>query len=110
VVYKYIGLQVGVGVAVLLLQPASAWAQAGAKLIIAMSHTGNFTLGKPGAYTIVVSNIGGTAASSVRVQVVFPNLPNTTTFDGNAAGNGWSCYVTGGIPTPWMPQRVTAPV
>ena len=71
-VHKCTGLLVGVRLAVLLLQPPSAWAQAGPKLIIAMSHTGNFTLGKPGVYTIVVSNIGGTAASSVRVQVVFP--------------------------------------
>src|SRR5579864_6160388 len=74
----------GVGVAVLLLKPSTAWAQAGPNLVIAMSHRGNFTVGVNGVYTILVSNIGGTAASSVRVQVVFPNLPNTTEFNGNA--------------------------
>jgi hypothetical protein len=42
-----------------LLSPTSAWAQAGPDLVIAMSHSGNFTVGANGIYTIVVSNIGG---------------------------------------------------
>ena len=91
------------GLAAVLSQPSTAWAQAGPNLVIAMSHTGNFTLGQHGVYTIVVSNIGGTASSGqIEVGVFFPNYPNTTNFGGTAMGNGWSCDVNGGIPTAWI--------
>src|ERR1700682_6174290 len=56
---------VGAGVAVLLSQPSTAWAQgAGPDLVIAMSHHGNFTVGTNGVYTIVITNIGGTATDA----------------------------------------------
>ena len=45
---------VSLGLATVLSQPSTAWAQAGANLAIAMSHTGNFTVGVNGVYTIVV--------------------------------------------------------
>jgi hypothetical protein len=59
-------LFIGVGVAVLLSQPSTAWAQAvGPDTTIAMSHSGNFTVGVNGVYTIVVTNIGRTATSGL---------------------------------------------
>jgi uncharacterized repeat protein (TIGR01451 family) len=92
--HKYTCLLVGWGVAVLLSQPSTVWAQAGPNLAIAMSHTGNFTVGENGVYTIVVSNIGGTASSGqITVedelnasQVYYFNFVSET-------GTGWSCSV-----------------
>jgi uncharacterized repeat protein (TIGR01451 family) len=55
-----------------------------AKGAIAMSHRGNFTVGEPGVYTIVVSNIGGTASSGL-IEVT------TSFFSVSATGTGWSC-------------------
>ena len=98
------GLVAGVASVVLFAPPSTAWAQAGANLVTALTHSGNFTLGQPGVYTIVVSNIGGTASSGqIMVGMFFPNLPNTTIFDYEAAtGAGWSCSMDGGIPTDWL--------
>ena len=57
-------LVAGVASVVLFARPSTAWAQSpGTDLTIAMSHAGNFTVGVNGVYTIVVSNIGGTASS-----------------------------------------------
>jgi hypothetical protein len=101
---KCLLVSVGVGVAFLLAQPSPAWAQAGANLVITLSHRGNFTLGEHGVYTIVVSNVGGTASvGQIEAGMFFPNLPNTTIFDyESATGNGWSCSMGGGIPTDWL--------
>src|ERR1700730_4771734 len=52
-----------VGVAVLLCGPAPLCAQTGPNLAMAVHHTGNFTVGQSGVYTIVVSNNGGTPSS-----------------------------------------------
>jgi hypothetical protein len=88
--HKSIGLRAGVTVAVLLALPWTAWAQAGPNLVIAMSHTGNFTVGVPGVYTIVVSNIGGTASSGyLAVEDVLGYLPFTFV---SATGTDWSCH------------------
>jgi hypothetical protein len=51
-----------VGMGVVLSRPSTAWAQGGGtNLVIAMSHSGNFTVGENGVYNIVVSNVGATA-------------------------------------------------
>jgi uncharacterized repeat protein (TIGR01451 family) len=74
----------GVGVAVLLSQPSTAWAQAvGPDFTIALSHTGTVTVGQPAIYTIVVSNIGGTAGGGA--------LQVGTDLLGDATGTGWGC-------------------
>jgi hypothetical protein len=53
-----------VAAAALLSQPSTASAHAvGPAFTLAVSHAGNFTVGVNGVYTIVVSNIGGTASS-----------------------------------------------
>jgi hypothetical protein len=98
--HKSTRLLVGVGVVVLLLRPSTVWAQAG-PLAIAMSHTGNFTVGVKGVYTIVVSNIGGTASSGqIQVNDAFydgrTDLPFTFV---SAVGTGWSCSYVIGLPS-----------
>ena len=101
-------LLVGVGLATVLLQPSTASAQAGPDLVIAMSHNGNFTVGENGVYTIVVSNIGGTASSgqiavSDTLDNAFPTRPamDIPQFGFvSATGTGWSCSLVhvGGFP------------
>jgi uncharacterized repeat protein (TIGR01451 family) len=82
-------VSLGVGVAVLLSQPSTVRAQAGPNLVIAISHTGNFTVGENGVYTIVITNIGGTAYSGfTEVDDHLTSLPFGFV---SATGNGWSC-------------------
>jgi hypothetical protein len=64
-----IRLLAAVAVAGLLSQPSLAWAQPAPDIRIAMTHTGNFTVGVNGIYTIVVSN-GGSTAFSGRIDVI----------------------------------------
>jgi uncharacterized repeat protein (TIGR01451 family) len=62
-------------------------------LTIAMSHTGNFTLGGTGVYTITVSNTGGSAVNTpVTVTDV---LPTGLTYAGLDTVNGWTISVDG---------------
>jgi uncharacterized repeat protein (TIGR01451 family) len=72
--------------------PSAARAQAvGPDLVIAMSHTGNFTVGENGVYTIVVSNIGGTATNG-GILLTDEMLPPGFTYV-SATGTSWSCYL-----------------
>jgi uncharacterized repeat protein (TIGR01451 family) len=76
--------------AVLLCEPLAAWAQTGPDLVVAKSHSGNFTLDTNGVYTIVVSNIGATASSGqITVEDQLPNALHVV----SASGTGWSCSV-----------------
>jgi uncharacterized protein (TIGR03437 family) len=60
-----------------------------ADLTIAKSHTGNFTQGQIGAtYTLIVSNIGSAATSSL--VTVTDSLPTGLTATA-LSGPGWSC-------------------
>jgi uncharacterized repeat protein (TIGR01451 family) len=92
----------GVASVVLFAQPSTAWAQAGANLTIAMSHTGNFTVGENGVYTIVVSNIGGAASrGTIDVFETLDDVPNATTLGFvSEIGAGWSCSQFYGFPNP----------
>jgi hypothetical protein len=111
--HKSIGLLAGVTVAVLLSQPSIAWAQAGPNLAIAMSHSGNFTVGENGVYTIVVSNIGGTATGGTMLAGVYlllngsgvpvPGMPSFGFV--SSTGTGWSCYEFYGFPAYWIEVR-----
>jgi uncharacterized repeat protein (TIGR01451 family) len=65
-------------------------------LTIAKTHSGSFTQGTNGSYTLTVSN-GGTAASSGTVSVT-DVLPASLTFV-SAAGSGWSCNNSSGTVT-----------
>jgi uncharacterized repeat protein (TIGR01451 family) len=103
--HKSTCLLVGVGVAVLLALPSTAWAQVGTNLVIAMSHNGNFTSGVNGVYTIVVSNAGGTVSSgpiavsdTLSSSEPSPIVPDFEFV--SATGTGWSCstYQTHGFP------------
>jgi len=61
-------------------------------LTISKSHSGNFTQGQNGTYTITVTNSGG-AASSGTVTVT-DTLPTGLT-PGTATGTGWTCNTSG---------------
>jgi hypothetical protein len=97
-------LVVGVGLAVVLFQPSTAWAQAGPNLTIAMSHGGNFTLHEHGVYTIVVSNIGGTATTGTIfvTEALNPFSTANCTLLGvlSETGAGWSCFQGHHMPNP----------
>jgi uncharacterized repeat protein (TIGR01451 family) len=95
-------LLAAVAVAGLLSQPSPAWAQAAPLplLVITKHHTGNFTVGVNGIYTIVVSNIGG-VASSGQIDVSDPLTAGALAIPVfsfvSATGTGWTCSVIGPI-------------
>jgi hypothetical protein len=86
-------LATGVVSAALFVLPSTAWAQTGPNLTIAMSHTGNFTVGKNGVFTIVVSNIGGPATSGqMDVGQLYESSIYSSPFTFvSAVGAGWAC-------------------
>lgn len=59
-----------------------------ANLAIAKSHSGSFTTGQSGSYTLSVSNAGPAVASGT--TTVTDTLPAGLSF-ASAAGTGWSC-------------------
>jgi uncharacterized repeat protein (TIGR01451 family) len=61
-------------------------------LTIAKSHTGNFTQGQNGSYSITVTNSGGVASSGT--VTVTDTLPAGLT-PGAATGTGWTCNTAG---------------
>ncbi|HEV7893544.1 MAG TPA: hypothetical protein VGP08_23220 [Pyrinomonadaceae bacterium] len=61
-------------------------------LTIAKSHTGNFTQGQSGTYSITVTNSGGVASSGT--VTVTDTLPAGLT-PGTATGTGWTCNTAG---------------
>jgi hypothetical protein len=78
-----------VSMAVVLSQPETSWAQAlGTDLAIAKSHSGHFTVGMNGVYTIVLSNIGDTAITPGAVHDDLTGLPFEVV---SATGTGWNC-------------------
>jgi uncharacterized repeat protein (TIGR01451 family) len=67
-----------------------------AVLAIAKSHSGNFTAGQTGSYTIAVSNSGNVATSGT--VTVTDTLPTGLTFNA-ATGTGWTCSAAGAVVT-----------
>lgn len=65
---------------------------AGTDLTVVKSHTGNFTEGTNGTYSLTVNNIGGTASAGT--ITVVDTLPTGLTFV-SAAGTGWTCSNVG---------------
>ncbi|HVF45669.1 MAG TPA: hypothetical protein VM936_21765 [Pyrinomonadaceae bacterium] len=63
-----------------------------ADLAVAKTHTGNFTRGSTGTYTITVSNVGGAATSGV--VTVTDTLPAGLT-PSTQSGTGWTCGAVG---------------
>jgi hypothetical protein len=80
-------LLLAVGAAV-VCHSSLAWTQpSGPDLTITLTHSGNFTVGVTGTYTVVVSNIGAMASNGLHVT--------TTDFDSQTAtGPGWLCQYT----------------
>jgi uncharacterized repeat protein (TIGR01451 family) len=61
-------------------------------LTISKSHTGNFTQGSTGTYTITATNSGGAATNgTVTVRDTLPNGLTPTA----ASGTGWTCTISG---------------
>jgi uncharacterized repeat protein (TIGR01451 family) len=89
--HKYAVVLAGVGVAVVLSQPSTAWAQAGPNLVVAISHRGNFTVGVNGVYTIVVSNAGDTASSGMITVYDSLGIGSGVANFVSATGTGWIC-------------------
>ena len=67
-----------------------------ADLTISKTHTGNFTQGIPGTYTITATNSGGVATSGT--VTVSDTLPTGLT-PALATGTGWTCTISGQIVT-----------
>src|SRR5205085_335193 len=63
-----------------------------ADMTITKSHTGNFTRGSTGVYTITATNSGPTATSGT--VTVTDTLPSGFTYS-SATGTGWSCSASG---------------
>ena len=63
-----------------------------ADLRIAKSHTGNFTVGVNGTYTLTASNAGSAATSGT--ITVTDNLPTGLTVASLPTGTGWDCSTT----------------
>ncbi len=65
-------------------------------LAITKSHSGNFTVGQAGVYTITASNIGSTATSgSVTMNDPMPQGLTVTAIN----ASGWNCF---GVPTTFV--------
>src|ERR1043166_1686370 len=62
------------------------------ELRLAKSHSGNFTVGVNGTYTLTASN-SGTLATSGTITVV-DNLPAGLTIAATPTGTGWNCSTT----------------
>jgi uncharacterized repeat protein (TIGR01451 family)/fimbrial isopeptide formation D2 family protein len=60
----------------------------GADLIVSKTHTGNFTAGGTGTYTLTVTNNGSDTAASP--LTLFDNLPEGLTYK-SYTGSGWNC-------------------
>jgi uncharacterized repeat protein (TIGR01451 family) len=67
-----------------------------ADLSIAKTHTGNFTTGQNGDYTLTVSNAGPNSATGT--TTVTDTLPAELTYV-SGAGTGWSCSAAGQVVT-----------
>ncbi|HEY0173592.1 MAG TPA: DUF11 domain-containing protein, partial [Pyrinomonadaceae bacterium] len=63
-----------------------------ADLTVAKTHSGNFTRGANGSYTVTVSNAGGAATSGV--VTVTDTLPAGLSYV-SATGTGWTCGASG---------------
>ena len=70
-------------------------------LVVNKTHTGDFTVGTNGVYTIVVTNLGALTTSTADV-VVTDTLPAGLTFV-SAAGTGWTCTAAGQVVTCVLP-------
>ncbi|MEA2682245.1 MAG: hypothetical protein QOK05_573 [Chloroflexota bacterium] len=85
------------GLATLLLAPMTALAGSTYDLTIQKSHTGNFTAGQNGTFTITVGETAqssnGTGSDTITVTDV---LPASLTFVSNTnGGDGWTCSASG---------------
>ncbi len=72
---------------------------------IAKSHTGNFTVGQNGTFTLAVTNVGNTPTTGA--LTITDNLPAGLSYI-SATGTGWSCSAAGSVVTCSNPTVVAA--
>lgn len=83
----------GADLVLLTAQVVSVTSEPVVDLSIAKSHTGDFTVGTNGTYTITVSNAPGSQTTDFPI-VVTDSLPAGLSFV-SGAGTGWSCSASG---------------
>ncbi|MGA9666544.1 MAG: DUF11 domain-containing protein [Gallionella sp.] len=71
-------------------------------LVVTKSHTGNFTVGTNGVYTITVSNLGALATSTTAVTVT-DTLPAGLTFVSDTSASWNTCTAAGQVVTCVLP-------
>ena len=69
-----------------------------ADLVITKSHSGNFTTGTTGSYTLTVKNNGPDDYAASNTITVTDTLPTGLTYS-SATGSGWSCGAAGQVVT-----------
>ena len=75
------------------------------QLTLAKTHTGAFTVGQPGTFTLTPGNSGG--APTVGQVTVTDTLPNGLTY-ASATGTGWTCSGSGQTVTCTSPNVIPA--
>jgi IPTL-CTERM motif len=90
-------LVAGVASVGLFALPSTARAQTPPDVTIAITHIGNFTVGMPGVYTMVLSNVGTAAIEPSHVNDAFTGLPFT--FVSAVGADGWQCNFLENAPT-----------
>ncbi|GEM_PF-3737250 len=66
---------------------------------ITKNHTGNFTAGQQGQYTVTVRNIGNATTPAGYMTTVTDTLPGGMTFVAASSGGvGWTCSANGATP------------
>jgi uncharacterized repeat protein (TIGR01451 family) len=82
----------GGGAASVTVTPVPSVTVAAVALAITKSHTGNFTQGQTGTYTVQVSNGAGAGTTSGVVSMT--DIPDTGLTVTGMSGTNWSCTVT----------------
>lgn len=68
-------------------------------LRLTKTHSGNFTVGVQGAYTLIVNNTLGSASTSATITVV-DTLPTGLSYvSAGSGGTGWTCAAAGQVVT-----------
>ena len=70
-----------------------------ADLRLTKTHSGNFTVGSVGAYSLLVNNVIGTAPTSGVITVI-DTLPTGLSYSAaGSGGSGWTCSASGQVVT-----------
>jgi uncharacterized repeat protein (TIGR01451 family) len=82
----------------------TAFVDPGTDLRLVKSHSGNFTHGQHGTYTLAVTNLGSFATTGVMVKDTLPEGWGYVA--AGSGGNGWTCPATDDAPDPGITIEV----